>query len=548
MFKNPNRSGRKKTHEKGTKFYAVHILNILEKYSGIKSTGEIIYLKVSGDSLDKNGNYSIQHYLSSMSYYEGQKIDRNTITGILGDLCGLEESDLPQVRCVEDSSGSRILGYYIDAPKLNAGEYAFLSSLIQYAPFLQKSTKEAIQKKILTITDETYSKTIGQAQASAQSDILKPIYAVSNVEMIHKAITSKLKISFSINEYRFDKQLHQVETDKDVVFSPYEIVSTNNFLFVVGKREGEGELSHYRIDKLSHIKPSVEYFERDIYNLDTQKYINEHPFMNRTDKNPCRAYILIKEEDLDKVIDAFGLDIQIRKYGEKYGKRGFLQVCVAATENDILHWSLMNADISTVLHNDSEATDRIRRDLRRIAETTAEKYLYSGEDIYWAMVDESKMLKSTKFKRDEKTFCTGLDLSRRTEFHKLKNIASFVLNRENNISNISFISNYKKLKVFRNNQAFVEDYSPLCEIETLEEIWIAGTEIKSLDFLKRLKHLKRLHLNSNTILDFSALYTILNIDYIVLGKKEHEYIDIKKVKVANPNSVVRGLLTFKIDD
>jgi len=344
MFKNPNRSGRKKTHESGTKFYAVHILNILENYSGVKSTGEIICLKVSGDSIDKNGNYSIQYYLKS--YYEGQKIDRNTITGILGDLCGLEESDLPQVRCVEDSSGDRILGYYIDAPKLNAGEYAFLSSLIQYAPFLQKTTKEAIQKKILTITDETYSKTIGRAQIDAQNDILKPTYAISNAEMINKAITSKLKISFSINEYRFDKKLHQVEIEKDVVFSPYEIVATNNFLFVIGKREGERGLSHYRIDKLSRIKPSTEYFEREIGNVNTQKYINEHPFMSEGKRTVNRCVMNVQIDSLGEIIDEFGLgiDIQTKIKGEKI-KDGYCRITIPKViEEDMCKWALMHAD------------------------------------------------------------------------------------------------------------------------------------------------------------------------------------------------------------
>lgn len=534
MFKSPNREGSKSTHQKGTKLYAAHILNILEKYSGVKSTGEILFLKVSGDSIDKNGRNSIQYYLKQ--YYAGCKIDRNTITGILNDLCGIDHefSDLPAVKCVTDSSGSRVLGYYIDTPKLDEGEFTLLASMIQYAPFLKKTTKEAMQKKILTLTkDENYSKTVGKVQIDAKNDRLKSNQALLNVEAIHKASSINMKISFAVNEYLFDKQLHRVETETDIIFSPYEIIPSNNYVFVVGKKNEESVFTHYRVDKLSNIVILNERFDRRDA-IDTQKYIDEHPFMINSHQIPCRVTILINENALSDILDEFGLNVEIRKWY----KEGYLQVNISATESDVFQWALMHADVATVLDDDSEISARLRRDLRRVADTTTEKYIKTAEDRYWAKVDRCK---ASWIKDGEHKFACGLDLSNKTEFHELKELEYIAFSEGNNVKDISFITGYPKLKVFKNAGNFIEDYSPLSSVDTLEEIWIANTEIKSLDFLKNIKNLKRLHLNLNTILDYSALYTTLNIDCIVLGKKEQGYIDINLVKSQNPTTTVRDV-------
>lgn len=510
MIENRNK-GRKKTHDMGTALYAVHILNILEKYTGVTSSGEIKYLKVSGEN-------SIQSHMEK--YYNGCKIDRNTISSILSRLCDLDSSDLPKVKSLLDKKGNRTVGYYVEDPKLDAGEFAMLSSLIQYAPTLRKKTKRTLQKKILSLTDETYAKTIGLADIDSKNDELKSDIILVTAGKLKEAISYNKKVSFCVNEYMFDKQLHRTETECDVIFSPFELISNNDFMYVIGLRDGESSLVHYRVDKLSSVKMLDSMFERSRY-VDTQKYIDEHPFM-KSAKFPVLVSMLIKESAVGNVIDEFGLRIDVKKSS----KEGFLQVSLTAAEEDIVMWALMNSNDCEILLP-QKIRDRIGVIVRNLSEY---KYLRDENDYYRDSLEKAK--------EKGHLLIAFPGFEDRHEHKELVDIESLHVNLVT-IKDISFIEVYQRLRLLQVTSHYVNDFSVLGRLPELQAAYITAEKVKNLAFINESKTLRYLCVFKSEIDDFFALYRKNTLDEICLDAAVIEKLDLAKVKAANPVLIVK---------
>jgi DNA-binding CsgD family transcriptional regulator len=109
---------------------------------------------------------------------------------------------------------------------------------------------------------------------------------------------------------------------------------------------------------------------------------------------------------------------------------------------------------------------------------------------------------------------------------------------DNNLSDVSFIGNYKRLfwLTIKNNP--VKDLSVIGELEYLKDIYLHNLpNVKNLDFLSKLTKLKILSLNLDSTTDFTALNNYKGLTELNVSRScaYNSNIDYDKIEANNPN-------------
>ena len=514
---------KKSTKKTGisTAINSAAILDILERFSGHTLNGEIVKLRIETPAKSLDRAPGIKELLKN-EYGISLKVD--TIRSNITEL----ERIFPKIK------RNRYYYWVEKTNVLDSGEYKILKAKIESDNSLNATEKESLIRKIDSIASSGYSKELGYLDSTPTSniDLLGNKNIKKSIETISKAIESNLKISFQLNVHDINAQPYELEDI--IIFSPYDITEVKGKFYMLGLEDGENYLTHYRIDKLSKIQITKQTIDSRDKNSKLQRYLESHPFMSK-DKKLVNATLKISKSEnprddiLGGIFECFGGRVRIREEAERFsGEEYYVAENVSASAEEIITFALMHANRVELI---SDKTDLkvLRGVLRKTGVSLSEKYLKTPEDKYLAEVD--KCSDTGIFAEYHRKFSVpGFDLSKRTEHRSLD--LKYLSLRNNNITDISFVNNYKKLAVFKISGDNILDYSPLSNVETLQEIALEYIEIEDLNFIKSCKSLRKLTLRSVYVKDYSALYSNLSLDYLVLY---HPYgIDIELVKANNP--------------
>ena len=551
-----------KEHVK-TDINSAAILNVLTNCSGHTKNGEIVKLTL----------VQIQRYLREDFDISIKKI--GTIKDNISDLQGLGNkyrNAFPMILCegkyeekedtfeedlahgdesLEDKASEeetnkkdshKVMRYWI--PKVNlldSGEYKILKSKVEADSSLNPSEKASLIRKIDSISSSDYSKELGTLDNTPIFDkaSLGDANISKKLDMIGKAIRTEVKIAFFNNIFDVNKNPYKV--GDEIVFSPYQITDSKGYIYVIGLKDGDQNASHYRIDKLSDLRILKTTFDGRDKSKNLNRYKESHPFMSKS-QSAIKATLKLKgnmtneQDNIGTVIDTFGYSPVFREINDN-DINEYCLVELTATAEAIYKFTLMNSDIVEVV-----APEILRNRLRKMSKYSYDSYLSTYEDFYEAEIDKIKEggLGHT-IKRE--FHCEGVDLSKRTEHHNIPIIRLCLDN--NNVEDISFVRNYKDLCSFRTRKNPIVDYTPLCDIDTIQAMQIMDSKFESYDFIKSCKSLRKLTLDNNDVKDKSALYDPLNLDYLVLSDEDE--IDVPLFKKNNPLTEV--LIGWdKIDD
>ena len=532
------KENKKSTKKAGvsTAINAAAILDILERYSGHMQNGDIVKLRLETPAKSLDRSLGIRELLKSQY---GISLKTDTIKSNLTELVAL----IDKVKCTEkeeddpeSDNAYKVEHYWIEKTNiLDSGEYKILKAKIESDDSLSTIEKSNLIKKIDSISSSEYSKESGHLDSTPTSNIalLGNKNTKKSVELINKAIESNLKVSFCLNIHDINAQL--CELDGVIMFSPYEITYVKGKPYVFGLGDGENYLTHYRIDKLSKIQIIRQSADSRDKNSKLQRYLEAHPFMS-TSKKLVKATLKIiksdneKDDILGEVYEHFGSQVKVREIKSERPSEAdyYLVDNLTASDEELLMFVLMHSQ-RIELDSDDFRFKYLRSVLRRTGVSLTDKYLRTSEDRYQAEID--KCSDTDLFSESKRQFNgRGYDLSNRTEHYNL-DLLSICLGH-NKITNIDFVKKYKNLASFKNEENEIADYTPLCDLENLQEITLKYVEIENFDFLKGCKSLRKLTLQSVYMNDFSALYENLNLDYIVINRCHG--LDVEKVKANNP--------------
>lgn len=138
------------------------------------------------------------------------------------------------------------------------------------------------------------------------------------IEMLDKAISRGLQVSFTYNSYDIDKKLHPHRTSnnevRNYIINPYQIVATNGRYYLVCNYDKYDNVSHYRLDRITNIKlldtpAKPQRMVKGIENgLDLPKHLAEHLYMFAGESVAVK--FIAKRYIVTDVIDWFGKDIK----------------------------------------------------------------------------------------------------------------------------------------------------------------------------------------------------------------------------------------------
>jgi predicted DNA-binding transcriptional regulator YafY len=158
------------------------------------------------------------------------------------------------------------------------------------------------------------------------------------LDLLDEAITLRKQAAFFYNQYGTDGELHPRRSEKDVV-NPYQIVCANSQYYLIASYEGEDELRHFRIDKMT----GPEVLEKDARSitkipgyergLDLARYAKEHNFMYGG--KPRRIVLKMHKSRAGDVVDNFGRSARMRDLDDEY-----MEVCIYSVVEGIRYFAL----------------------------------------------------------------------------------------------------------------------------------------------------------------------------------------------------------------
>lgn len=397
--------------------------------------------------------------------------------------------------------------YYVDK-LFSDDELLWLIDNTIFSKQISLTKSKTIVKKLLKLGGKNISKKVGSVEGMLQFYHTPNEEVSKSIEILSDAIHKNKTISFYLAEYQLDKTL-KIATD-ELLVKPVRMVPCNGYYYLIAFVPDTDNLQHYRIDKIKNLKVSEEFIDYDVINskLYIDEYLASHSLMQSG--SAVNVRIKIPEDQIGIVIDQFGNKFRVFEVAD-----GQVAVSFTSNESDLYLWALEHGDMVEVLEPQS-----VRNKIRNAARSMAKSYLKSDEDQYFDAI---------KYAKDNDAFaCIDIDLSNKTEWHYLTNLKTLEI-ENNGITDISFISEYKKLCYLTIINDKVKDVSVIKELPLLSNFHLENTDVEDISDLSKCNELFILKLINNKFKDFSILYEIKKLRFLSIDYKAAEKIDIQKL-------------------
>lgn len=230
-------------------------------------------------------------------------------------------------------------GYYLSSRDFDDAELRMLIDSVLFSKILTRKQAKGLIDKLCTLGNRYFSAKVSHICNLPElhhSDSKQLLYTLDTV---NDAITEKKKISFIYNSYGTDLKLHP-KREEPYIVNPYQMAACNGFYYLIGNYDKYDNVSHYRLDKMTHvqilnerIKPENEIIDfTGGYNL--PKHMAEHIYMFSGPS--VRVRFLIHKDMMNDLIDWFGKDFRI--YG--INNNDMAEISVSCNENAMFFWAL----------------------------------------------------------------------------------------------------------------------------------------------------------------------------------------------------------------
>ena len=267
------------------------------------------------------------------------------------------------------SDGNKTDYYYKDNSFTNY-QLKFLIDSALNSRFINPEESNEVAEKISKLAGKdlksitAYLPTFGNLKTSQSVDVF------SNMRLLNEAIEHNRKVSFKLNVYQTDLNLHTLDKVHEV--NPHYIIMGNNKYYLIATYNGTDKCYYHRIDLMSNIKildihktmDTNSYRElKDGYNI--AKYINEHPYMIGGEVRNIE--LKVDKYYFTHIVDWFGTNIKVLKETET---ETTINVIVRASVNAMQYWLLQYGEIVEAVNVNNE----LRKKLKHAAEIIYKKY------------------------------------------------------------------------------------------------------------------------------------------------------------------------------
>ena len=505
------------TEEKGKKFATICILKVLVDHSDVNNPltqQEIIdYLKE---------DHEIELRRAAVSAH------LHALNSICGDsflIKGLDLEEDNETR-EEDEEKPKKRGVWIKR-SFSDKELQLLIDSVLYSKYINNEEAKTLINKINSLGSKSFR------ENSHSISRLKTVFHVGYTEFIkelgvlQQAITDGVRVSFSYGQYKVRGAEHIFEGCYKTV-SPYHLAFVGGHYYMIGWDHENNIIDHYRIDKMKGatklnlvVKPRG---DTKLQGTKVADYIASHPFMSNA--QPENMVFRIEEDKLYHVVDTFGNSYQIEKTEGKYKI-----IRVTCNKEDGFYWAMQFGGIVEILEPQA-----LRDQIRDAVEAMALRYLQRSGDRY------SEALR--QFESSWVLDLSGVIVGSRTTHYNLSNLKRINLS-DNNISDINFLKNYKKMEIVCLYNNPIKDISPLAKCDEVTCVRLINLPVTDLSPLKQMKNLTQLSLNLTSDVDYSVIYELEGLKMVTIYHDDE--VDVAKLKEVRPDLHINSYKRKKVE-
>lgn len=209
-------------------------------------------------------------------------------------------------------------GYYLASRDFELPELKLLVDAVQSSKFITERKSAELIRKLEGLTSRYEAQQL-QRQVFVANRIKtmnESIYY--NVDKIHEAILSNVKIKFQYFEWTVEKQMHLKKNGKEYCISPWALTWAEENYYLIGYDEEAAMVKHYRVDKMLSIELTVEKREGQEYlaHFDTADFAKRTFGMFGGEEQEVR--LELENRFIGVIIDRFGKEAAIRRTDEEH--------------------------------------------------------------------------------------------------------------------------------------------------------------------------------------------------------------------------------------
>ena len=253
--------------------------------------------------------------------------------------------------------------YYIGARQFELAELKLLGDAVQASKFITVKKSTSLIKKLGTLTSNYEAQKLRRQVYVADriKTMNESIYY--NVDILHNAIGSNVKIRFQYTQWTVNKVLEVKKDGELYEVSPWALSWDNENYYLVAFDDHDGKIKHYRVDKMMHLsltedkREGREYFEKFNMASYSRKMFGMYYGSDELVK------IELKNELAGVVIDRFGKDVIIMPAGENH----FTAVVKVAVSMQFIAWVIGLGDGAKIISPD-HVVDKMKDTIKKLRE------------------------------------------------------------------------------------------------------------------------------------------------------------------------------------
>jgi hypothetical protein len=294
---------------------------------------------------------NIQELINKLEQaFPGASFDRRTIRS---DMQLLDDMDFEIIQ----NRGKQGSIYYSHQNRLfETYQLRLMIDAILSAKFITEKEKTTLIDKVKQLTSKHIAKSLPNPILFSQSANMDYDSVKLNIDQIHQAISGDHIITYKYGRYNVNKEFVFSRDGGTYRVEPYALIWKNDFYYLIARYLENGEIRHYRLDRIREIEISDETFVRE--KLDFHSYVNRSFHMFAGEE--IRVKIEFSMDLVNVVIDRFGQDVDIRKVDEET----FLLTTKAKLSDGLINWILTWGNKAKVLEPESlreRIIDKIRK-------------------------------------------------------------------------------------------------------------------------------------------------------------------------------------------
>ncbi len=212
-------------------------------------------------------------------------------------------------------------GYYLREAEFEFSELRLLVDAVLAARFISKNHSKALIEKIKKLTNDYDNRRLEKVNFINNRIKCDNVSVFLTIDVLSEAIEQGRQVEFKYLDYNINKDM-VCRDDKNRKVSPYGIIWSNDFYYLIARFSWLETLTHFRIDKIKDISIteetalSITELEQYKNGFDIADYANKRVYMFSGKEE--RITLRCRNGILHDIIERFGDEVTINADEEGY--------------------------------------------------------------------------------------------------------------------------------------------------------------------------------------------------------------------------------------